>query len=160
MNENEEIKDTDPFEGLGFSFDEAKEDLADRSDIGRAGKDSRICICGHPVKRHKFKDFLGYYQCLPNAQVCPCRNPEPVAKTSDLRMFLRSTRGEGHLHALGQGIVAAATNGAKFEWTIEKKCFICKQEKPVIPVAINERGYPMEKATQMNILICGDCNSY
>jgi hypothetical protein len=156
---NEEKQKQDMFAGLGFTFEEALEDLSDRRDIGRAGKDPRICICGHPVKRHKWMSFLGLYECNPNAQKCPCKNVEVIGKASDLRMFLRSTRGEGHLHALGQGLVALEKAGGTFEWIADKKCFICKEVKPVIPTAINERGYSMESATKQNILICHDCNS-
>ena len=158
-NMNEETEKKDPFAGLGFTFEEAAEDLADRRDIGRAGKDDRICICGHPVKRHEFLSFLGSYECKPNAQKCPCKKPKPVARSGDIRLFLRSTRGDGHLHALGQGIVAAAKAEAHFEWITELICEICKEEKPVIPVALDGRGYNLDKATEKNILICHDCNA-
>lgn len=70
--------------------------------------DRRICLCGHPINRHKigmttenpkgvpWKEgpvAAGEMVCKPNGLTCGCRNPDPVLLVSDSRTFLRVTSG-------------------------------------------------------------------
>lgn len=145
----------DPFASLSSSVEEGKEEL-DFINTRRGGTDSRVCICGHPVSRHKLDPYIGIKLCSPNAQRCPCKRRVAVLKASDLRVFLRSTRGEGWLHALGQGLLAAQEKGVKLNWLMEDVCELCNKSAKVMPASLNERK-KADVNSGMNYLICDEC---
>lgn len=146
----------DPFEFLSSTVDEGRE-LMEFVDTSREGMDHRVCVCGHPVKRHKRDRMTGIMTCSPNAQRCPCQRPFAVLKASDLRVFLRSTRGEGWLHALGQGLLSAQEKGIKLDWLVEMKCEMCEQEAKVMPVLLNKDKKADILTGTMSFLLCDDC---
>lgn len=146
----------DPFEFLSSTVEEGLE-IMEFTDTKRQGLDHRVCVCGHPVKRHKRDRTTGILECNPNAQRCPCQRPFAVLKASDLRVFLRSTRGEGWLHALGQGLLAAQNKGIKLDWLVDMKCEMCEKEAKVMPVALNKQKRADILTGTQSFLLCDDC---
>ncbi len=101
--------------------------------------DRRICMCGHPINRHKIhmtpENPKGVpwtegpvpstgMLCRINAMNCSCKEPIPVLKVTDARSFLRTTEGAGATHALIRGIRDIMPN-ATYEWLIDIKCQRC-----------------------------------
>jgi hypothetical protein len=101
--------------------------------------DRRICLCGHPINRHKIhmtpENPKGVpwtegpvpstgMLCRINAMNCSCKEPIPVLKVTDARSFLRTTEGAGATHALIRGIRDIMPN-ATYEWLIDIKCQRC-----------------------------------
>jgi hypothetical protein len=140
----------------------------------RANKafDNRVCICGHPIGRHRVAntnvveisrrqspEYPKTHECKPNATNCNCYQPRPILKTEDLRLFLRNTKGAGALHALGQGVVNATKKGVKVVWLEEPKCDRCGTEGRVIPVSCDIHGRRKEENSPKNFLLCGTCAS-
>ena len=101
--------------------------------------DRRICMCGHPINRHKIhmtpENPKGVpwtegpvpstgMLCRINAMNCSCKEPIPVLKVTDARSFLRTTEGAGAAHALIRGIRDIMPK-ATYEWLIDIKCQRC-----------------------------------
>lgn len=101
--------------------------------------DRRICMCGHPINRHKIhmtpENPKGVpwtegpvpstgMLCRINAMNCSCKEPIPVLKVTDARSFLRTTEGAGPAHALIRGIRDIMPK-ATYEWLIDIKCQKC-----------------------------------
>jgi len=101
--------------------------------------DRRICMCGHPINRHKIhmtpENPKGVpwtegpvpstgMLCRINAMNCSCKEPIPVLKVTDARSFLRTTEGAGAAHALIRGIRDIMPK-ATYEWLIDIKCQKC-----------------------------------
>jgi hypothetical protein len=142
------------FDFFDFSEEEAEEQaMAVSNETG--DRDGRICVCGHPAKRHNI--YSGIVSCSPTRLVCPCKKLKPVVETSDTRVFLRKTRGAGPSHALAQGIFAASKKGHSVEWLIEMKCDKCGTEGKVSPVAVSQQGVVMYEATGFDVLLCQKC---
>ena len=120
-------------------------------------RDGRICACGHPMTRHAVLSGLVY--CKPSRMECPCKKDRPVVTTSDTRLFLCKTEGQGPMHALGRGLVAAAKDGHRVEWLIEKKCDRCGSEGPVSPVPVTQRGVAVSEPTGFDALLCAKCRT-
>jgi hypothetical protein len=146
MNEN-------AFEFLNFSEDEANEALAKVED-GKA-RDGRICLCGHPNKRHEYVRDRAV--CKAARHRCPCSEIRLVLKVDNARAFLRKTTGGGPFHALSQGMAAAHAAGIGMEWLIEMKCDVCSEEKRLSPVPVNEDGAELSEPSAYNALVCDDC---
>jgi hypothetical protein len=140
------------FEGLNFTYEQGVEALAEIED--KRARDGRICLCGHPNKRHVMVRERAV--CNPAKQNCPCAEIRLVLVSSNTRLFLRKTFGGGEFHALGQGLVAAMESGVDIEWLIELKCDVCG-EGGVSPVPINEDGKELEEPGKFNALVCRTC---
>ena len=148
MSENENA-----FDFLNFSEEEAGEALAEVQQ--KNARDGRICLCGHPNKRHEMvRDRVS---CKAAKQFCPCREVRLVLKVDNARPFLRKTTGGGPFHALSQGMVSAHASGVNMEWLIEMKCDVCKQSAKLSPVPVNEHGTELEEPGEYNALVCDDC---
>jgi hypothetical protein len=147
------MTEKDPFEFLDFTEEEAQEALEEVST--RGGRDGRICLCGHPNKRHT--TYSGIVSCTPTKMSCPCKKVRLVVDASDTRPFLRKTHGAGVFHALGQAMVGAKKSGISVEWIVDMKCDRCGVEGPVSPVPVNQRGISVDEATGYDALLCRTC---
>lgn len=84
--------------------------LADESVKPKAReRDGRICACGHPMSKHREVDVyedgsLITYSCYPTRTSCLCAEALPVLEVSDIRPFMRKTKGYGDQHALSLGL--------------------------------------------------------
>jgi hypothetical protein len=151
--------------GFAFDLEEASAELEQLKVRAKKVQDNRICACGHPVGRHKLDPSAGRFYagkthvCKPNASYCKCDTPRPVLKADDLRYFLRSTQGVGHLHALGHGVVAATKAESGVEWLIDPKCDRCGVEGSVIPVTVSREGVRMDENGPITLLLCMTCAS-
>lgn len=146
----------DPFEFLDFTEEEAAEALEEvNRNFGRGARDGRICLCGHPNKRHT--SYSGIVSCTPTKMSCPCKKVRLVVDTADTRPFLRKTHGSGVFHALGQAMVGAKKAGIAVEWIVDMKCDRCGVAGPVSPVPVNQRGIAVDEATGFDALLCKEC---
>jgi len=140
---------------LGVSVEEATELVKD----SRAHKkEKKICICGHPMNRHK--DYgIGQMVCEPTRMSCPCKMVVPVLDVADTRMFLYQTTGIGKNHALSKGMMKTAISGKTFTWIEEPACQKCGEVTDVIvPVSISEEtGRALREPGSMNALLCQSC---
>jgi hypothetical protein len=149
----------DVFDFLGVDENEVQEVL-DEIENGKHIQDRRVCICGHPIVRHKFKADLGWFVCEPNAAGCKCNTPRAVLETGDLRKFLRSTKGMGSSHALTQGMIAAKKAGVELNWIgdVPPNCDKCGASGvKVIPAPVSPNGEILDKASRLNVFLCQDC---
>jgi hypothetical protein len=143
------MTENNAFDFFDFSEEEAvKQARLFESD--KYDRDGRVCLCGHPMKRHAFT------KCSPSRLICPCKKARPVLETSDTRVFLRKTRGSGTGHALAQGILAAKGKH-EITWLVEMKCDKCGTEGKVSPVAVSQQGSIMDEATGFDALLCQKC---
>lgn len=140
---------------------------------GRAGRDGRICICGHPMSYHQGVDpeekkeleKLGVVvrpSCRPTKMDCSCVQPRPVILTRDTRCFLFATSGSAPTeHALRQGIRAANAKAARTDWFVPHVCDNCgKKDSPenrVHPTGIRPTGGIAPKSAPINKLLCYEC---
>lgn len=147
--------DWSAFEYLDFTPEEALH--ADDLLCARQGRrrDGRICVCGHPMTRHAMLSGLVY--CKPTRMECPCKKARPVVEASDTRPFLRKTEGQGAMHALGRGLLAASRDGHRVEWLVPRQCDRCGTEGPVSPVPVTQRGVAVNEATGFDALLCNKC---
>jgi hypothetical protein len=117
--------------------------------------DRRICMCGHPINRHKIHMTQENPKGIPwtegpvpstgmlcriNAMDCSCKEPMPVLKVTDARSFLRTTEGAGATHALIRGLRSLMPN-ATYEWLIEivcKRCGATGAEDQIQPVPLTK----------------------
>jgi hypothetical protein len=148
---------SDPFAGLGITFEEALEDYNKIQKYGN--RDGRICICGHAMGFHEFIDGRGINVCNAQKQGCPCKNPRPVLETTNAKIFLRKTHGSAGLHALMQGVVAAVSSGAKIDWLVELKCDRCESTDQVVPCPVTHGGQVSPEATGYDKFLCRECRS-
>lgn len=168
----EEIIGEDAIGGFGFDMEEAEQLLGQVEDRAQKVFDNRICICGHPIGRHRVANgntteiskkqspsFPKTHECKPNATDCRCYQPRAVLKTDDLRLFLRNTKGAGALHALGQGVVNATKKGVKVVWLEDPKCDKCGEVGRVLPVSCDVYGRRKEENSPRNFLLCATCAS-
>lgn len=149
------MTENNAFDFFDFSEEEAEE-KANEFKTDSYDRDGRICICGHPIKRHT--SFNGISTCTPTRLICPCKKQRAVLETSDTRVFLRKTRGSGSSHALAQGILACKDKH-EVKWLVEMKCDKCGTEGKVSPVAVSQRGVIMEEATGYDALLCQKCRT-
>jgi hypothetical protein len=151
--------------GFAFDLEEASAELEQLKVRAKKVQDNRVCVCGHPMGRHREDSEAGRFypgkthQCKPNASYCKCDSPVPVLKADDLRYFLRSTQGIGHLHALGHGVVAATKAGSGVEWLNEPTCNRCDEVGSVIPVCFSREGIRMDEGAEITLLLCSKCVS-
>lgn len=148
------MTENNAFDFFDFSEEEAEE-KAREFESDKYERDGRICICGHPIKRHAF--YGGLSTCTPTRLICPCKKAREVIEASDTRLFLRKTRGSGSSHALAQGILAAKHKGQEVKWLVEMRCDKCGVEGKVSPVAVSQRGVIMDEATGYDALLCQKC---
>lgn len=149
----------DPFEFMDVTEDEVA-GVLDVIEEGKGVRNRQVCICGHPMVRHALDRDLGHYVCSPNAAGCMCTNPRGVLEVSDLRKFLRSTKGMGASHALTQGMLAAKRAEVEMEWVEggAPGCDKCKTVGiKVIPAPVNARGEILDKSSSLNVFLCSDC---
>lgn len=148
---------SDVFDFLGVDENEAEEVLKEIQGR-RAVLDRRVCICGHPMARHEFDVALAQEVCSPNAAGCMCDSPRAVLETSDLRKFLRSTKGMGSSHALTQGMIAAKKAGVEMNWIEQPSCNKCGASGVrVLPAPVSSRGEILDKSSKINVFLCIDC---
>lgn len=144
---------TDAFEMLDIDYDEA---LDANDKMKRNPRDNRICLCGHPVARHK--DWgIGTIRCEPSRMMCRCTSLQPVIEADDTRVFLRKTTGSGAFHALGRGMAAARDKNIEVRWIGTPECSRCKNQGPVSPVAVNDALRIANEDTGKNALLCASC---
>jgi hypothetical protein len=147
------MTENNAFDFFDFSEEEA-EQQAREFESDKYDRDGRICICGHPMKRHT--SFNGMTTCSPSRLICPCKKSRPVIESSDTRVFLRKTRGSGSSHALAQGILAARGKH-EITWLIEMKCDKCGAEGKISPVAVSQAGIIKDEPTGFDVLLCQKC---
>jgi len=95
------------FDKLGWNLDLANQ--RDEELILRNKQDTRICICGHAMRRHEIVDGrTDLMSCNPNRYPCACKydNMRAVISVQDIRVFNRRTEGAGADHALFRGMQA------------------------------------------------------
>jgi hypothetical protein len=141
------------FEFLNFTNEEAVEALAEVEK--KNARDGRICLCGHPNKRHEF--IRDRAVCKAAKQLCPCSEIRLVLKVDNARPFLRKTTGGGPFHALSQGMATAHAAGIGMEWLVEMKCDVCREERRLSPVPVNEAGTELNGPSAYNALVCDEC---
>lgn len=151
------------FAKMGFSMEELTKDVDALNEHSDKRRSRKVCICGHTHTKHK-RNSLGDLRCRPNARYCHCDAFRGVIETSNLRVFMRFSRGNDTLHALSQGIHALMQEGGSFKW-IEGACICqkCGATDEIIPVVITTDGLAAipdkDKITGlMDILLCRDCN--
>jgi len=154
----------DGINGFAFDLDDAAAELEELKQRDKKVLDNRVCACGHPVGRHRPLPFGPgmrgeTHACKPNASFCKCAGPRPILKAEDLRYFLRSTKGVGHLHALGQGVVASLKADMKVEWLEDPKCDRCDEVGNIIPVSISYDGVRLEESGPATLLLCMKCSA-
>lgn len=113
------MTEIDPLSKFGIS----SETVEERTALFKAegyDRDGRICICGHPMKRHNTDTFPT--TCTPSRLQCPCKKARPVIEVSDTRRFLKKTRGSGPDHALILGIHSANKAGDEIKYLSEPTC--------------------------------------
>ncbi len=144
----------DALAAMGLTVDEVLE--IDATVLGKRDKDSRVCLCGHPMARHT--QVAGIVMCKPSRMDCACKRARPVIEVSDLRPFLRKTEGSGALHALTRGMAVLASNGKSAKWIIELVCDRCGvYDNKVLPCAVTQQGTAAQRSTGFDVLLCEKC---
>ena len=157
---------TNALDALGLTQEELEEgDLHSKERVNSKGVDKRICECGHSFGRHT--SISRFLTCKPNAMTCLCKRKRLVGYTSDTRLFLKKTEGSAGFHALGRGIKAiekaaqaqeaAGEEVTKFFNWVVKECDRCKEDKPLSPTAVSNRGVSVDHETGYNSLLCYEC---
>lgn len=145
---------SDVYAGLDISLEESLEAIKVSDAHGR---DRRVCICGHSMKRHEDASGRGIIQCSVGKQNCPCKNARAVLETTDTRNFMRKTIGSGSMHALSLGIAGAISAGHDVHWIVDLKCDKCGAEGTLSPTAVSQNGIPQDDATGYDALLCREC---
>lgn len=143
-----------PFDVLSVSEEEAAEVLRDVESNPR-GRDSGICICGHPRSKHVGTN-IGTV-CSPAKHYCPCKKVRVVAEAPNLRLFLYKTTGGGASHALVKGLKKSIDSGLEVEWIGGSICDHCQRERKVSVVPVSQRGVEMSEPTGYDVLLCDEC---
>jgi hypothetical protein len=151
----EEGRTDNPFENFEFGYEDVVE-ATKNLDSKRLGRDARICLCGHPIARHK-PNLRGEVVCKPSAMYCSCKNAKAVLEAEDIRDFLRKTVGAGPLHALSRGLQSALEKDHWVKWVVEVKCDKCGSDLKVSPVPVNVNGIEMRDASTHDALLCRKC---
>lgn len=139
---------------MGLTVDEVLE--IDATVLGKRDKDSRVCLCGHPMGRHT--QVAGIVMCKPSRMDCACKRARPVIEVSDLRPFLRKTEGSGALHALTRGMAVLASQGKSAKWLIPLACDRCGAlDNKVVPCSVTQQGTAANRSTGFDALLCAKC---
>lgn len=138
-----------------FSGDEVQE--VEQRGYEHKTRDARICVCGHPMKRHTIVNGLVF--CKPTRLECPCKAARSVLEVQDTRYFIRRTSGPGPEHALARGVFASINAGKGVKWVVELKCDRCKELKETLnPTPVTQRGVvSYDEPTGFDALICREC---
>jgi len=121
-------------------------------------RNKQICVCGHPIARHKLDDRKNLH-CQPNALYCPCKEKRAVLTAQDTRLFLRRTTGGALLHALTRGLASCAERGIEVEWIIPMVCDKCHTQTKLVPVPVTEYDTVANEDTGKNALFCNNCRA-
>jgi hypothetical protein len=143
-----------PFDILSVSEDEAAEVLKD-VEANPRGRDSGICICGHPRSKH-VSTHIGTV-CSPAKHYCPCKKVRVVLEAPNLRLFLYKTTGADASHALVKGISRSVELGLETNWVGGSVCDHCQKERKVSVVPVSQRGVEMSEPTGYDVLLCNEC---
>lgn len=153
--------------GLGLTAEEEEELFAAREK--RAPRNGEICICGHPMTRHREVDLRVsgrglFWKCTPAKTVCACRHPKAVLEATDTRPFLRRTTGNGPAHALPNGLRGLVDKpGRGYEWLEgwpqcelsgwdEAECEAA--ETGVLPYGFTDDGRESARTAPWNFMLC------
>lgn len=148
---------------FAFSAEELIKDV-DAAQVNRGQPQRRqVCICGHSFHAHKISD-TGEKTCRPNSRTCHCKDFLGVLETTNLRVFMRFSMGNGTLHALSQGIRALMEKGGLYHW-LPDVCFChkCKRtDAKIVPVLLSKDGYRIDFSiaaitNRTDIFLCEDC---
>jgi hypothetical protein len=138
--------------------DEAESERAAQA----AGRDGRICVCGHPMSRHQQEGGPGTtIICRPSRLVCKCREPYPVLEVSNTRPFMCKTTGSGLEHALQMGIKGCRKKGIEIRWVVPLACEKkgCGGTEGVQAVPVSDRGVPLPMESKTNAMFCAKCRA-
>lgn len=126
-----------------------------------ARRDGRICICGHPMARHKDEAGVGVVFCRPSRLLCMCQDPYPVIEVTNTRPFMFKTTGMGIEHALQAGIFRCREKGIGITYLVVWECEKpgCGSTEGVQAVPLSERMKPVPKESKRNALMCVRCRS-
>ena len=120
---------------LGFDLQE----LCSRDKELKAPRaiDRRICLCGHPVVRHRTGEMT---ICIPARWQCHCRQVQSVMIVEDTRVFAKKSYGYGQDHALLRSLPELAKRGKKGKWLEGLSCMAsgCEAEEERLTPAIFE----------------------
>lgn len=134
------------FESMGVNYEDALE-MAKIKNSTRKKSNGLICVCGHSSSRHDFLPAMGHAVCKPSVMDCNCKVEKYVLKSSKIFHFVRKTHGNGTLHALLLGAVAALEKGAVLEWVDDgPTCELCgskAEEAQIQPRCFTEQGWPI-----------------
>ena len=144
--------------GLGVSVDEVREAVEQDNERTRgSSRDQRICICGHPVTRHK--SVAGRVRCMPSRMRCLCEELVAVVEVSDTRVFLRRTTGVGPRHALAKGLAMTYEREGRIEWLVDVVCSRCGATNP-LPAGLRKfkgEARVVDEMPQASRLLCASC---
>ena len=153
---------TEALAALGISSHAAIEVDQSEKQV-RSLRDNRVCLCGHPVSRHKVDPYSGILTCKPSQLLCRCKSVRPVLTTNDTRLFLRRTTGAGLHHALVRGLAACAQVGKEVAWIEPPQCERCKTlTGNIAPVVITSylKVVPevdKDSDTGLHAMLCDTC---
>jgi hypothetical protein len=149
---------------FAFSVEELIHDVDTVQDSEGFKKKRWVCLCGHTYQAHKESD-TGLKSCRPNARTCHCPEFNPVLETTNLRVFMRVSMGNGTLHALSQGVRALMEKGGVYVWLPDScYCYVCrKTDVKIVPVVVSTDGYRVgfKEAVitgRVDIFLCQECN--
>lgn len=121
-------------------------------------RDRRVCMCGHPVARHK--ELRGQIRCQPSRMACKCSDCVPAVEVSNTRFFLRKTTGPGAQHALARGLLAAAQAGVEIRWLVDVTCSACGSDEAVpagLMRTVSGEARVAWENPEATRLLCGAC---
>jgi hypothetical protein len=131
------------------------EDFLEARSRKRSG-DRRVCICGHPMARHR--SASGRIVCETARSFCLCVDAIPVIQVEDLRPFIFRTYGANRYHAFVKGVAVLRKKQRGLTWLITPQCFACKMSDTTLNVApIGRAGYVMIPRGEQNALLCDKC---
>jgi hypothetical protein len=126
-------------------------------------RDRRVCACGHSMTKHQTVEIAGREletRCYTTKLTCPCLSPKPVILASDVRPFLRRTKGSGQSHALMLGIAGLVSKeGRTFEWLegwprCELEALGDCTPSGIGPYAVSKAGQVTGDQEAYNFLLC------
>lgn len=126
-----------------------------------ARRDGRICICGHPMARHKDEAGVGIIFCRPSRLSCKCQTPYAVIEVRNTRPFMFRTTGLGLEHALQAGIFRCREKGIEITWLVPQQCERegCDSTLGVQAVPLSDRMKPVAQESKINALMCVGCRA-
>ena len=134
-----------PEEQVDFELDELEQEM----------KSKKVCICGHPMRRHSL--LLDNWDCQPARIWCPCSKPIPVLEAEDLRLFQCQTFGWGARHALTQGIRKSDKALRATRLLANAHCWICEGLGTLYPTPLDGNNFPTKQPAAINALFCQSC---